>query len=396
MIKRGAILLLITVLVLSTINFTAFASGSEDNPLDDILDTETGLEISDGDCKSAILMEAETGTVLFSKNASIPLAPASVTKIMTLLLVAEAIDNGTVSLEQKTYISSNAAGMGGSQVFLEEGEEMSVEELLKCTVIASANDAAVALAELISGNESGFVSRMNERAGELGLKDTVFENCTGLDDAVTKHLTSAYDIAIMSRELIKHHSVMKYTNIWQDSIRGGEFVLTNTNRLVRYYSGCTGLKTGSTDKAGFCVSATAQRDGMHLIAVVMGAQTRDIRNTIARNMLDYGFSNYALFKETDEKLENIEVKKGSVSQAAIYSSGFSTVVKKSDLKKIEKRYSIPESIIAPLNNNSAIGEIKYYINGAEVGSSKIVIHDEINRIGLLDLILELIGRIIVK
>ena len=264
--KIISVLLLVALILGATIT-NAGASDFEEN-LENATNNGAENDISDVvnlplSAKSAILIEAKSGTVLYSKNAHEALPPASVTKVMTLLLVSEAIADGSIALEDVVTVSQNAASMGGSQIFIKEGEEFTVEELLKSAVIASANDAAVALAELVAGSESAFVTMMNERASELGMKNTSFENATGLDDSVTKHLTSAYDIALMSRELIKHPIILKYSNVWQDSIRNGEFVLTNTNRLVRYYSGCTGLKTGSTDKAGFCVSATAERDGMY-------------------------------------------------------------------------------------------------------------------------------------
>ena len=335
------------------------------------------LEIN---AKSAVLMDAETGMVLYAKNALEPLAPASVTKIMTLLLVAEAIENEVISLEDKVLVSANAASMGGSQIFTKEGEEFTVEELLKSTVIASANDAAVALAETVSGSESAFVEKMNSRAKELGMTNTNFENATGLDDTVTNHVTSAYDIALMSRELIKYDIITEYSCVWQDSIRDGEFILTNTNRLVRYYDGCTGLKTGSTDKAGFCVSATAKRDGMHLIAVVMGAETRDERNNAARAMLDFGFSNYALYSEPETELEDVDVLRGTVDNIAVYSSSFAKLISKADKKKIEKEYTIPETLSAPLKNGDVVGSIVYKLNGEIVGKSDVFVKDDVAEI----------------
>ena len=208
--------------------------------------------------------------MLYEENADQALPPASVTKIMTLLLVMEAIDGGSITLNDTVQVSENAASMGGSQVFLEPGETMSVEELLKCVIVASANDASVALAEFVAGSEEAFVARMNERAGQLGMQNTHFENTNGLDDTTTEHLTSARDIAIMSAELIRHPKILDYSSIWMDSIRNGSFGLTNTNRLIRFYRGANGLKTGSTSRAGFCISASALRDGMQLIAVVMG------------------------------------------------------------------------------------------------------------------------------
>lgn len=335
------------------------------------------LEIN---AKSAVLMDAETGMVLYTKNAVEALAPASVTKIMTLLLVAEAIENEVISLEDKVLVSANAASMGGSQIFTKEGEEFTVEELLKSTVIASANDAAVALAETVSGSESAFVEKMNSRAKELGMTNTNFENATGLDDTVTNHVTSAYDIALMSRELIKYDIITEYSCVWQDSIRDGEFILTNTNRLVRYYDGCTGLKTGSTDKAGFCVSATAKRDGMHLIAVVMGAETRDERNNAARAMLDFGFSNYALYSEPETELEDVDVLRGTVDNIAVYSSSFAKLISKADKKKIEKEYTIPETLSAPLKSGDVVGSIVYKLNGEIVGKSDVFVKDDVAEI----------------
>ena len=214
-----------------------------------------------------------------------------------MLLVMEAIDSAQISLTDTVTVSANAANMGGSQVYLKDGEQMSVHELLKCVVVSSANDACVALAEYICGSEEAFVSRMNERARQLGMTHTTFENTNGLDDTVQNHVTSARDIAKMSAELItKHPAILEYSSIWMDSIRNGEFTLTNTNRLVRYYKGCTGLKTGSTDKAGYCMSATAERDGMHLIAVIMGAETSNDRNEAARALLDYGFANFSVYR----------------------------------------------------------------------------------------------------
>lgn len=249
----------------------------------------------DVNARSAVLMDANTGTVLYAKNADQALPPASVTKVMTLLLVMEAVDSGTLALDDTVSVSEYAASMGGSQVYLEPGETMAVEEMLKCVIIASANDAAVALAEKVAGSEEAFVSRMNERAAELGMDNTHFENVTGLDDDTVSHLTSAYDIALMSRELLTHPQILEYSGIWMDTIRDGAFGLTNTNRLIRFYDGATGLKTGSISKAKFCISATAMREDLHLIAVIMGSDTRDTRNAAAKSLLDFGFANYSVY-----------------------------------------------------------------------------------------------------
>lgn len=381
------------IVLLNCVVFSVSASVDESlEKNDDEAEITNSLEIN---AKSAVLMDAETGTVLFMKNASEALPPASVTKIMTLLLVAEAIDNGSISLDDTVFVSANAASMGGSQIFIKEGEEFSIRDLLKSTVIASANDAAVALAETISGTEEGFVARMNERAAQLGMKNTHFENATGLDDTVTNHLTSAYDIALMSRELIKHGCVTEYSNVWQDSIRNGEFILTNTNRLVRYYDGCTGLKTGSTDKAGFCVSATANRDGMHLIAVVMGAETRDERNNAARAMLDYGFSNYALYTEPECELEYIPVTRGMRDSVAVYSAAFSKLVNKADKKRIVKEFSISDSLTAPVKSGQVIGSVTYKLGDEVIGKCDIFVKEDIAKIGVKDLFFRLMNMIFV-
>ena len=379
--------------LISIVPLSIFASDDENE--ENIYSELTGIEDSDIKAKSAVLMDAKTGTLLYAKNPNVARFPASVTKIMTLLLVAEALAEGKITLEQKVFVSANAASMGGSQVFLKEGEEFTVEELLKCTVIASANDAAVALAELIGGSESTFVRMMNDRARELGMQNTEFENTTGLDDDLTKHLTSAYDIAIMSRELIKHECITKYSNVWQDSIRDGEFVLTNTNRLVRYYPGCTGLKTGSTDKAGYCISATAERDGMHLIAVIMGSETRDERNAAARSLLDFGFANYSLYTELETLLEDIPVLKGNVGSTSAYSSEISFLISKAEIKKIEKKYNIPDTITAPIKNGDIIGSVVYFIDGKEIGKADIYIKEDIDKLSVLEIFLKMLEKILV-
>ena len=380
---------LITVLNCLFLNVAASSDEGYSEPEYNVESTNS-LEIN---AKSAVLMDAETGTVLFMKNAAEALPPASVTKIMTLLLVAEAIDSELISLDDTVCVSANAASKGGSQIFIKEGEEFTVEELLKSTVIASANDAAVALAEAVSGTEESFVERMNERAAELGMKNTHFENSTGLDDTVIDHLTSAYDIALMSRELIKHSAVTDYSGVWQDSIRNGEFVLTNTNRLVRYYEGCTGLKTGSTDKAGFCVSATAKRDGMHLIAVVMGAETRDERNNAARAMLDFGFSNYALYTDHETALEDIPIMRGVKDSSTAYSKSFSKLVGKADKKRIVKEYTICDSVSAPIQSGQVVGSITYKLDGEIIGKSDVYLKEDIAEIGIKDLFLRMLKTI---
>ncbi len=356
----------------------------------------SSVEISafEVDVPGAYLMEAGTGKVLYSKGEYVAASPASVTKVMTLLLVCEALEDGRISLTDMVTISDYAASMGGSQVFLEEGERMSVEELIKCTVIASANDAAVALAELIAGNEDAFVKSMNERAKSLGLKNTSFENTTGLDDTTTSHYSCPADIAKMSSELIKHDIILKYSSLWQDTIRDGEFTLTNTNRLVRYYEGCNGLKTGSTDKAGYCVSATAKRGNMQLIAVIMGADTRDARNNAARALLDYGFSNFALYEQEERHIEDASVLRGTVDSVPLWSGEFSVVVPKGSLSKIELVYDIPETLSAPVSQGDIVGGIKYLLDGEQIGAADIYAAGDAEKISMWQIFVRVLVRML--
>ncbi|MBE6667131.1 MAG: D-alanyl-D-alanine carboxypeptidase [Ruminococcaceae bacterium] len=342
-------------------------------------------------CKSAVLMEAQTGKVLYELNPDEALPPASVTKIMTLLLVMEAIERGELKYDDMLQASEHACSMGGSQIYLKEGEEMSVDDLIKSVVIASANDAAVVLAEKVAGSEDAFVELMNKRAKELGMENTHFENTNGLDDTVENHLISAMDIAIMSRELIKHKKITEYSSIWMDTIRNGEFGLTNTNRLVRFYKGATGLKTGSTDKAGFCISATAERDGMTLIAVVMGSPTRDIRNTSATSMLDWGFANFALYNAPAEQLEPITVRGGKNSFCNVGTESFSTVIEKSEKGRVEAVTELPPFISAPTEQGQQIGCIRYRVGEKEIGSVGIMARENVKKISFVDVFLRIIS-----
>ena len=319
------------------------------------------------DCVSAILMEAQTGRVLYEKNADEPLPPASVTKIMTLLLVMEAIERGVFTLDTVLATSTRASQMGGSQIYLKEGEQMRVEDLIKSVVIASANDAAVVLAEAVAGSEEAFVAEMNKRATELGMKTAHFENTNGLDDTVTNHVLSARDIAIMSRELIKYEKILEFSSTWMDSVRDGAFGLTNTNRLIRFYRGATGLKTGSTSKAKFCMSATAERDGMSLIAVIMAAPTRDARNSSAAALLDWGFANYSLYRYDEGEDEDIPVLGGVENILHTAHGDFCTVVKKGEEKKVEAQKELPESVSAPVRKGDAVGVITFRLDGGELG-----------------------------
>lgn len=321
-------------------------------------ETSGSAEIDDK-AKSSILLCADTGEVIYEKNAYEHLSPASVTKVMSMLLVLEAIESGKISPDDEVSTSENAVAMGGSQIWLEQGETMTVDELFKAVVIASANDACTALAEYIAGSTASFVTMMNERAKELGLENTNFENCTGLDDTATNHYSCAYDIAVMAREVIRHDLVRNYTTVWLDYLRDGETELNNTNKLVNSYNGITGLKTGTTSKAGFCVCATAERDGMSLIAVVLGAQTSDERFESAANLLDYGFANYEVIApQIDESMiTQVRVKNGKEkSILPIYNETDKILVKKGS-EEITYSYNIEKSVAAPVAEKAVLGEI---------------------------------------
>lgn len=361
-------------------------------PISAVGDVESSKDDMGIDCRSAILMEATTGEVLYEMNADEALPPASVTKIMTLLLIMEAIEKGTLKLDDIVTASAHASSMGGSQIYLKEGEQMSVEDLLKSVIIASANDAALALAEHIAGSERAFVDMMNKRAKELGLQNTNFENTNGLDDTVQNHVTSARDIAIMSRELIKHKKITEYSSIWMDTVRGGEFGLTNTNRLIRFYKGATGLKTGSTSKAKFCITATAQRDGLSLICVIMAAPTRDIRNAAAASLLDWGFANYAVYKNQPNELTSPRVVGGVRSKCEVQYDEFSCVVKKSELSKVSFEIELDETLAAPIKKGEKVGRVIYKLENKELGESPIIASEEVAKINFWGLMLKLLSK----
>ena len=329
---------------------------------------------------SCILMDAKTGAVLYEHNADAALPPASVTKVMTMLLIFEAIDVGLLNITDMIRVSETAAEMGGSQIFLAAGEEMSVDDLLKGLIVASANDAAVALAEAVCGSEEAFVVRMNERAAELGMKNTHFENTNGLDDTTENHVTSARDIAIMSRELIRHEKVFDYTTIWMDTIRNGTFGLSNTNKLIRFYKGATGLKTGSTSKAKFCISATAERDGLSLIAVVMGSPTKEERNALAASLLDFGFANYSCYRSPAEAMPEIRVTGGVGNTLASVKEEFSATLEKTKIANVETRVDIPERLAAPIAKGQKIGTVTYLLNGKEIGTADILAEHGVEKI----------------
>jgi D-alanyl-D-alanine carboxypeptidase (penicillin-binding protein 5/6) len=308
--------------------------------------------------KSAILMDAATGTILFEQNAHEKLPPASVTKVMTMLLIMEAIDSGRLHWEDTVTASETAAAKGGSQIYLKVGETMSVSDMLKSIAVSSANDCACAMAEHLQGSESAFVDAMNQRARELGMADTHFVNCTGLDDDAgsAEHLTSAHDIAIMSRELLtKHPDIKKFTTIWMDSVRNGTFGLSNTNKMVRFYQGCTGLKTGFTTKAGYCLSSSAQRDGMELIVVVMGCASSAERFAACKSLLDYGFANYALIKPEAQSAQ-VNVKLGQEDAVtAIPAEEPVLLIDKAQQSAVTSRLELEESVAAPISQGQRLG-----------------------------------------
>ena len=383
---------LLPLILLPLMSFSAFARSTDVSAdSDGTRRVDLGLE-----CKSAILMEATTGNILYEQNADEALPPASVTKVMTLLLVMEAIEEGKITLSDTVRTSAHAAGMGGSQIYLKEGEEMSVEDMVKSVVIASANDAACALAEHVAGSEGAFVKKMNERAAELGMKNTSFENTNGLDDTTENHYTSARDIAIMSRELIRHKKILEYSSIWMDTVRNGTFGLTNTNRLVRFYRGCTGLKTGSTSKAGFCVSATAERDGVSLICVIMGAESGDKRNAMASKLLDYGFANYGVYKYEPEALENLKVTGGISESVKIEAEAFSCVIEKGKISKIQYKIELPEAVSAPIKKGDKVGEIVFSCDGSEVGRTEILASEDIPKIGFFEIWWRMLAKFLLK
>lgn len=344
------------------------------------------------DCRGAVLMEASTGKILFEQNPTEAMPPASVTKIMTLLLVMEAMDEGRLSWEDNITASAYAASMGGSQIYLKEGETMTARDLIKSVVIASANDAAVALAEHVAGSEAAFVQRMNERADELGMTSTHFENTNGLDDTAQNHVTSAQDIAIMSRALIAYPEILTFSSTWMDTIRDGAFGLTNTNRLVRFYRGCNGLKTGSTSKAGFCISVTAERDGMTLICVIMGAESRDVRNAAATQLLDWGFANYGLYTCEAGNTDPLRVTGGTLSSVSVGYPEFSCVLPKGDVSSVEMQIDLPDRIAAPVRRGEAVGTVVYTCRGQTVGETSVTAAETSEKIGFWGLFERMLAR----
>ena len=345
---------------------------------------------------SAILMEAATGTVLYESNAHERLRPASVTKIMTLLLVMEALEDGRISWDDTITTSSAAAAKGGSQIYLEENEQLSFEEMLKSVVVSSANDCATALAEHIAGSEAAFVGMMNERAAELGMQDTHFVNCTGLEDEpeAAEHLTSAWDIAIMSRELLKHSEIKKYTTIWMDTVRNGEFGLSNTNKLVRFYDGTTGLKTGYTSAAGYCLSASAERGGMELIAVVLHCQSSTDRFESAKALLNYGFSNYALVTPQPQAIGSVPVVLGkSDAVTPVPETSEPILIDKALAAGVQTEVQLDESVTAPVAEGQRLGTMTVRSGDKALAEIALVAPARVEALTFWDVFTQLLGRV---
>ena len=347
--------------------------------------------------KSALLMDLETGTILYEQNSHNKLAPASVTKVMTMLLIMEAIDSGKIHWDDTVTVSESAAAKGGSQIYLKVGETMSVTDMVKSIAVSSANDCACAMAEHLAGSEAGFVEQMNRRAQELGLTDTHFVNCTGLDDDpnAKEHLTSAHDIAVMSRQLMKYHpDIQKFTTIWMDTVRGGTFGLANTNKLIRFYPGATGLKTGFTSAAGYCLSATARRDGLGLVAVVMGCETSQERFAACKQMLDYGFANFALV-EPEMPAENpVPVRLGTADAVkAVPGESTKFLIDKSQRNSVTTQITLEENVAAPVSKGQRLGTMTVKAGEQVLAQVPLVAAEGVPRLTFGDIFLRVLRRL---
>lgn len=348
--------------------------------------------------KSALLMDVATGQVLYEQNAHTPLAPASVTKVMTMLLIMEAIDGGNIRWEDTVTASEEAAAKGGSQIYLKVGETMSVADMVKSIAVSSANDCACAMAEHIAGSESAFVDKMNQRAEELGMKDTHFVNCTGLDDGpdASAHKTSAHDIGVMSAQLLKNHpDIKKYTTIWMDTVRNGEFGLSNTNKLVRFYNGATGLKTGFTSGAGYCLSASAQRDGMELVAVVMGCETSAQRFSACKAMLDYGFATYALIRPEFTESLKVPVKLGEMTEVvATPGEEKAILIDKGQKSSVTTKYQLEEAVTAPVSKGQRLGTAQVLAGEQVLAEIPLIAENSVARLSWGKLFLRALGSMV--
>jgi D-alanyl-D-alanine carboxypeptidase (penicillin-binding protein 5/6) len=406
--KVFSVLLCLSILIM-TASMSASAENEKNNTAETVKTQETqqaqktqetqktyGSLPVEVKAKAVVLMDQTTGKVLMKMNENEKLPPASVTKIMTLLLVVEAIDNNKIRLTDTVTVSANAASKGGSQIWLKEGETMTVDEMLKAAAVYSANDACTALGEYIAGSEEGFVLMLNERAEELGMVNTNFENCTGLDDDTTNHLTTAYDIALMSRELMKHDIIQNYTTIWMDSLRNGQTELVNTNKLIRFYSGATGLKTGTTSKAGCCISATATRDGTSLIAVVLGADNSADRFEGAKAMLNWGFANYSTVTPTIDKslITDVNVLMGEESTITPQIPSATTVlVPKGKEKDIVQDVELTTAVEAPVESNQTLGTVTIKLDGEVLGTYKLTAPHYVEKLSFLVVFKRMLGSI---
>ena len=377
--KRGVCLTVVMILVLG------------------LLPVGTGAVELNIPAKSALLMDVATGTVIYEANAHTALAPASVTKVMTMLLIMEAIDTGRIRWEDMVTASEAAAAKGGSQIYLKVGETMSVSDMVKSIAVSSANDCACAMAEHIAGSEGAFVEMMNARAEELGMKDTHFVNCTGLDDSeeAKTHLTSAHDIAVMSRQLLRYHpDIKKFTTIWMDTVRNGTFGLSNTNKMVRFYSGATGLKTGFTSGAGYCLSASAEREGMELVAVVMGCETSKERFAACKSMLDYGFSNYALVSPEVPQDAVVPVKLGkSETVRAVPSQMDAILIDKAQRSSVNTQVELEEQVSAPVSRGQRLGTLTVRAGEQVLAQIPLVAEETVEKLSWGDLFLYLLKSV---
>ena len=388
---------ILLVIILCSISLPSFSINDYTwtvvNPAIEVSSADSETSMQDGnflnlDSASAILIEQNSGQILYEHNIHEKLHPASVTKVMSLLLIMEALDSGKISLDTQIPCSTNAANMGGSQIWLDTTETLSVNDMLKAMAVVSANDCVTAMAEYLGGTEENFVQMMNDKAKELGMNDTTFKNCHGLDE--DEHLTSAYDIALMSRELlVKHPAITNYSTIWTDTLRDGKSALSNTNKLVRNYAGCTGLKTGSTSLALFNLSASATRDGLSLIAVIMKAPTSALRFSNAIKLLDYGFTNYSYksFANRGDFIRQISVTKGIDSIAnVVYETSPSFLVKKGEESKITYELNLPDTVSAPISKGQQLGTITYYSDGAKLDTVNLISDSTINKISFISMV----------
>ena len=377
---KNNILAIILAVMMMVFPLSCFAEKSTQ------VDTDVSAKLISA--KSGILIEASTGDVLYEQNADERLQIASVTKTMTMLLIMEAIDSGKISLDDSVTVSDYAASMGGSQVFLEVGEQMSVDDMLKAIAVASGNDAAVAMAEFISGSESAFVEQMNKRAEELGCTNTHFINCNGLDET-SEHYSTARDVGIISRELIGHKKIFDYTTIWMDSLRNGSFGLSNTNKLIRFYNGANGIKTGSTSTAKYCISASAERNGMQLIAVIICAPSTAERFSSASSLLDFGFANYEVAGNTNENtsVPYVSITGGVKEQTEPIISGSGFMVKKGNKSRVTVEFLPNADIKAPVLVGQKLGEAVYKIDGSEVARRDLCAKENIEKISIIQMFL---------